>query len=413
MRIDFHGGSVVKRAENEDDRIRLSAEARALRACAHPGVVGLVALDGGADRAERLTLRRLTGITLVDAGVQPAAVVAGQGAAILTTLADLHELGWVHRAVEARHVLLDEDGRPVLCGFGRAERPLTSSDLAHLAALDVAATAALLRDRLPASADRRLHRLLARAAGERGRRRPPSARLLARRIVDIEANACLSPPEAAPPARSGATGLGSVAKDGPDGSAPADPAGEPAGTNRRPAAAASRRGVDGLPPGAPRGRSHWGRVVPRWRARTLVIGATAMAATAVVGTAVASGASHPSTSPTRPAPIPNLALRTTSDRFMMADPSGPMVTVIGAWGCGARRPAGLDLRTGWVWTFPAWPDPGSSVPGQPVGHVVGATGLAVQATSGGCDTLVVLGPGHRRLVISGRPAPDGRRQESR
>lgn len=312
----------------------------------------------------------------------------------------------------------------MLCGFGHAERPSAPSELASLAALDVAAVAALLRDRLPASADRRLHRLLARAAGERGRGRPPTARQMAKRIVDIQPDARLGPPAAIPTVPSAPAGPS--APDGPSaprvlgasGSSGAYPgshgaempgsAGEPVGASGADPGTVSGGVDDGFSSDARWGLSRSGRAVRRGPARTLIIGAAATAAVLLIATAIASGAWHPSGSSARPAPGSNLALRTTSDRFMMADPNGPMVTVIGAWGCGARRPAGLDLRTGWVWTFPSWPGPGSSVPGRPVGQVVGATGLAVQATSAECDALVVLGPRGRRLVMSGSAGRPGR-----
>ena len=110
---------VVKHARSEEERAQLAAEAAVLRSLAHPGVVRLVDVDGG-DPPDGLLLRRIPGGDLSQLGAQPPEVVAGLGAAIATTVADLHDLGVHHGAVEASHVLLDGEGRPILCSFGRA-----------------------------------------------------------------------------------------------------------------------------------------------------------------------------------------------------------------------------------------------------------------------------------------------------
>ena len=71
-------------------------------------------------------LRTVSGGDLTDAGRQPMPVIAGLGAAVATTIADLHALGFCHGGIEASHVLLDEAGRPVLCSLGRSKATATA-----------------------------------------------------------------------------------------------------------------------------------------------------------------------------------------------------------------------------------------------------------------------------------------------
>src|SRR5271156_4426745 len=96
-----------KRATTDADRRRLEHEAQMLVAAAHPGVVELLSIEGG-HPPESLILRRAAGGSAQDLGHQPADVVAGLGAALATTLADLHEIGFSHGSVTAEHVLLDD-----------------------------------------------------------------------------------------------------------------------------------------------------------------------------------------------------------------------------------------------------------------------------------------------------------------
>jgi hypothetical protein len=124
-------------------------------------------------RAERdaVTLR------LVDAEPLAAATV-GIEVALATTLADLHDLGVVHRALSPDHVLVDPAGRPVLCSFGRAA--VDAEPHGDDAAGDVAALARILLATSTAT-DASRSRILAGAA--RAGRGGPSARELARRLA--------------------------------------------------------------------------------------------------------------------------------------------------------------------------------------------------------------------------------------
>ena len=50
----------------------------------------------------------------------PADQVAALGASLAQTLADLHQLGVSHGNLLAEHVVLTDDGTPVLCSFADA-----------------------------------------------------------------------------------------------------------------------------------------------------------------------------------------------------------------------------------------------------------------------------------------------------
>jgi hypothetical protein len=60
----------------------------------------------------------IDGLSLAEHGPLELEEVAGVAAAVASTLADLHGMGLVHGAVSPGHVVLDRDGRPVLCGLG-------------------------------------------------------------------------------------------------------------------------------------------------------------------------------------------------------------------------------------------------------------------------------------------------------
>jgi hypothetical protein len=110
---------ITKVARGSSGRDRLRHEARVLRAAEHPGVTVLVAVDES-DGEFRLRTAFCGSRTLATAGSMPIARVAGIVASLATTVADLHELGVVHRRITADHVLIGPEGRPVLCGFAEA-----------------------------------------------------------------------------------------------------------------------------------------------------------------------------------------------------------------------------------------------------------------------------------------------------
>lgn len=373
MRVELGAGSVTKEAESDGERVRLGHEARALRACAHPGVVALLGCEDG-DPPGRLVLTRLSGGSLADRGQPPVEALAGWAVATASTLADLHEMGWAHGALASEHVLLDEAGRPVLCGFSHAVGPDQPDRLGEAAAQDVARLAGMILDRLPPGADRRVVRLLARVAGDpllgangrtfrpraagagHGRGRPLTARQFARRLIELVPDARLEPA----PEQAGEPDSGHTPPGGPAAGAPV----------------AHRRA--------------------RLAAMACVIGTGAAFASYFGWQQVGSGR-HPPGPATAPAGLMTLA---AGDRYLLGGTVAPrLLTVEGRWGCGTMRPASLDPATGWLWEFARWPAPGSSLEGVPVAHVPGARGLGVRTAGSGCDALIVLGRSGSLLTV--------------
>ncbi|MBV9661153.1 MAG: protein kinase family protein, partial [Acidimicrobiales bacterium] len=185
MRVGIDGEHVVKTAIDEADRARLVREAAVLHAAAHPAVVRLLEVTD-----DRLVLERVEGPTLADLPQQSPEVVAGWGAALATTVADLHDIGYSHGAICEEHVVFDGSGRPLLCSFGRAV-DATHSEWEASVGRDVAAVVRMVADRLPAVGNQRLRRALRRAASGHSTRdlsgwlgRPLTARAVARLLVE-------------------------------------------------------------------------------------------------------------------------------------------------------------------------------------------------------------------------------------
>src|ERR1039458_5855060 len=116
--LDAPTATVRKVATTAADAERLDREAAMLAAARHPGIVQLRAA-----RPERLEVKAVSGWCLSDIGALQPAEVAGIGCAIATILADLHALGIVHGALESSHVLIERNGRPILCSLGRGRLP--------------------------------------------------------------------------------------------------------------------------------------------------------------------------------------------------------------------------------------------------------------------------------------------------
>ncbi|MDA8048281.1 MAG: hypothetical protein M0Z30_24085 [Actinomycetota bacterium] len=349
-------GVVVKGAETDSDRRRLQNEAEVLRAVIHPGVVALTGVDEAATGMERLTFRQVEGRPLPERGHHPATVAAGWGAAVATILADLHDLGFAHGAIRAEHVLIDDQGHPVLCGFGDACSLRDRPDAHVLMADDVRAAAQMVLRSAPAL-DRRARRILAAYIDGRPRRRL-SARTLAVDLVRAVPGAHLAPPDVPgrPETEPGATSL-----PGPPAVTTADPVPDTPRAD--------------LPPERP----------GRWPAR---LSATAAIVTMVVGAALATGHldSHRS-----PAPPSGYVLRSAGGQSTL--------TVTGRWGCGTDRPAVLDVASGSVWVFAGWPGPGRDMAGRLITRLPGAVGIGVASESGGCDRLVVWRAGQPDVAL--------------
>lgn len=135
----------VLKSARPGERDRLRREHDLLERAHHPGVVAVVAWHEAADTPE-LELDHVGTHSLETAPPPALPQLARLAAALFATLADLHSLGVVHGGLDESHVLLDADGRPVLCSFSRAT--IVSDDDPDgdgpSAAGDVAAAGALL-----------------------------------------------------------------------------------------------------------------------------------------------------------------------------------------------------------------------------------------------------------------------------
>src|SRR4051812_15080950 len=126
-------GLFTKRAETDDEAVRVRHEAAVLQQVRHPGIVDLRDHGEGNGRPWLNTVA-VVGPALELIGTD-AEALARLVASLATTLADLHDLGASHGAVDADHVLLRPDGRPVLCSLGRSA---TTTPIDEAAAEDVA-----------------------------------------------------------------------------------------------------------------------------------------------------------------------------------------------------------------------------------------------------------------------------------
>ncbi len=110
-------------AERHDLAARLENEARVLAALSSRGTPTLFDMGHLADGRPYLVMERISGSDLskarnameLDAAVET--VIA-----LLETLSEVHEAGYVHRDVKLDNVIVTEDGRVVLIDFGIARR---------------------------------------------------------------------------------------------------------------------------------------------------------------------------------------------------------------------------------------------------------------------------------------------------
>src|SRR5918994_4668733 len=187
---DNDGPIAVKTATTDDDRSRLGLEALRLRRAGHPGLVAVVGANALSADGELRT--RFAGDP-VSRWTGSVAHVAGLGAAVAATLADLHEIGIVHGRVDASHVLVGDDGRPRLCGLSHAGDASPSDDVHDLGQVlhDLLRRLPPERRRLGRlgarsridSERRALDRVIARALDPVATRRP-SAQTLAATLLD-------------------------------------------------------------------------------------------------------------------------------------------------------------------------------------------------------------------------------------
>lgn len=354
MRTVAEPGRVRKLATAQGDEERLAREAGVLAAAAHPGVVRLVETRGG-HPPDELVLEDIRGAQLTTVR-RPLnwSEIAGLGAAIATILADLHDVGIVHGSVGAEHVFLDDAGRPVLCGFGKAALHADLTEARTQSIEDVVDLATLLQGLGDDNPPRALARLLSSCTRRRRTMRTISARRLAHGLV-----------HAVPDARL------------PGGELPAEEA------------------------------HYEGRSIDLGRTRRAPTGVSVLVASLVLlgSTALALDVGRRST-----ADRPHLSLCPLGDGgcvshmvgsgSVIAGPSGKFVLlgmagieVIGRWRCSAPAvPALLDLHNGDVWAFDRWPADSAGESAHLVGKVRQATGLRVlpRVEQGArCDSLLV------------------------
>ena len=202
LAMDDEGPVVVKSAAaGAQDRLR--AEVERLSRAVHPGVVTVV--GSSVDPPRGIELRTRFAGEPVSAWTGTVANIAGLGAAVAATVADLHGIGIVHGRIDEGHVLVGDDGRPRLCGFSSPGQAEPADDVAGLATvllqlLDRASPPPGRRwsTRRPRSDERAFRQVLDRAVDPIASRRP-TALALADAILRAVPSADLpSPPDAAP-----------------------------------------------------------------------------------------------------------------------------------------------------------------------------------------------------------------------
>lgn len=117
------GGQVVLKAYADDvDPARMANEVACLSAVDSPHVVGVIDVSHAPDRPVCLVLERLSGRTLSDwlrdRPLLDTGEVVTAAVSVLRGIRAVHAAGWVHGNVAATSIRFDENGCPVLLGFG-------------------------------------------------------------------------------------------------------------------------------------------------------------------------------------------------------------------------------------------------------------------------------------------------------
>ena len=115
--VGYHNDRLVAVKESGDPArsARLRHEAELLSRLDHPGVVRLVDFTEGPPAILRTVfVGPDTWLRHAPGGEFQAPALA----ALIATVADLHETGIAHGALEAAHILVGEKHRPILCGLG-------------------------------------------------------------------------------------------------------------------------------------------------------------------------------------------------------------------------------------------------------------------------------------------------------
>lgn len=437
------------------ERVRVVRHEGRLLAAKEPGPAGPEALRAEAALLDRARVPGVVELVGVRAGDAPLLLTAWVGPrslaevprplepghaaalclAVAGTLQRLHRCGITHGAVEPAHVLLDDHGRPVLCGFGHAgsigapvRRPAAghpgttdgATVVRHAPADDVAGLGRLLADLLGPTPPRGLR--------PTDRRRAVSWRALRTLADQARADHVDARPSLASLTRS-------IRRAAPGASLPGNPERVPAGGADATAVTAptpaTRRDVTPARPAAGRRRSTAPLLAV---AGVLLTGATTYlglstlwstgpeprAGAAAVDTARArpttTRASATSSTTTRPAPVTTAPATTTSSSPSTSPTTTPGagtdgstvvvhdgrryaigavgdVVVVGPWRCdGVELPAVLRTADGTVSVFDEWAAPGGRATARAVASLAGATGLSLVADGPGCAVLEVSGP---------------------
>ena len=200
LAMDDDGPVAVKSAAPAAQE-RLRAEVERLSRAVHPGVVTVV--GSSVDDRRGIELRTRYAGEPVSSWTGTVASIAGLGAAVAATVADLHGLGIVHGRIDESHVLVGDDGRPRLCGFSSPSGAEPADDVAGLATvllqlLDRASPppGRRWRTRRARSDERAFRQVLDRAVDPIASRRP-TALALADAILLAVPSADLPAPSAA------------------------------------------------------------------------------------------------------------------------------------------------------------------------------------------------------------------------
>jgi hypothetical protein len=451
--LDPVGPVAIKTASGVTDAARLRLEAERLERAAHPGLVAVVAAapgpgaephddshDGTAggndptadrDSAEpAVVLRTRFAGDPISHWTGSLERVAGLGAAVAATLADLHDIGMVHGRLDATHILVGDDGRPRLCGLSHPGGAEPHDDVAALARVlgeVLAREGSEPRQTSPwfrrsSTAHRRaFEQVMARALDPVPSRRP-GARLLASSILAAVPGAELPAGGPRPPApepapvpvppdehlldlvlsheltddERWAQAFGDEPPE-PDtavGAEPTPASGERGG-RARVAAGSGAAALAAIAAGAVF-VGGWG-----WRgpsARPDAVQATAPGGRADCPAAAAPAADVDGDGCPEALVVGGGTISAGPISWALGQP-GDLIAV-GDWACdGGSAPALLRPSTGDVFVFPGWAAEGEPVTVEARDRVPGAVAIRGEPGDDGCDDLVVdLGSGATATV---------------
>lgn len=151
----------IKTGSNVPGIAAVEREALVLSQIAHPNVVELLRTERVGERSALIT--HFAGrTTLADHQPTSPEAVARIGAALLTIVGELHEMGWIHGRLAEQHCILGTDLDLTLCAFGAAHRVIGNDTRISIDDAHAVGIIGLLADRLGDQTDRR---------GRRSRRR--------------------------------------------------------------------------------------------------------------------------------------------------------------------------------------------------------------------------------------------------